>query len=333
MELNLNEWHIEGFLVKRKTKLGTPSEEYFEIDMINLDETIRSQFREILKSNICEDDGGFNPHISDFEPFMNDDSPQKNYIISRQELSQYNNYFEILLNKLNSGENFNLATGSFSEYYSLIVKFYRQSQEFYYFRKFNRVRLGKKKKFSIHEGHIESFQGDFVYFDDSIDFLYFKNLIMDGDTDAERKRLNDQIIIFDRYNFKTLFKLYEYCIQEATSFFNEFDFINIADIITKKKDNSGNLLTLKNSFIHDLKLNEQITRIKSLHGSEIQLQKIIKLKNKRRRKYRFKIIDNKIKIGEKCELEDLLDLIDEKISVPDWNHKKLLRYPSKGKAV
>ncbi|MBU0963064.1 MAG: DUF4868 domain-containing protein [Nanoarchaeota archaeon] len=333
MELNLNEWNIEGFLIKRDTRASTSPEEYLEIKKINLDEPIKNQFREILKSHLCDESGNLILNLSEFEAFMSDDSPQKKYYLLQQELTQYNNHFELLLNKLDPEVDHDLASDEFSGYYSIVIKVSKQSQEFLYFRKLNRVRISKKKKFHIYRGEITTLKGDFIYFDDSIDFIYLKNFIADGSTDRERKRFNNHILIFDRYNFKTLFKLYEYCIQEATSFFEKFDFIEIEDIDTKKKDNSGNVLKLKDSFIQDLRLNEQIARIKSLYEDEISLDRITALKNKRKRKYRFQIADHKIKIKTKEELEDLLDLVDEKISVPDWNHRKLLRYPSKGKAV
>ena len=32
----------------------------------------------------------------------------------------------------------------------------------------------------------------------------------------------------------------------------------------------------------------------------------------------------------KIQFRDLLDLIDEKIGTPDWDRKKLIRYPNKG---
>lgn len=333
MELNFNEWNIEGFLIKRNTKKDIPEEEYLSIEDLNLSESIKTQFRTILKENLCDENNQLNLDLSEFEPFMSDDSPQKKYYITTQELTQYNEHFNLLIEKLSEDANHELATDNFLEYYSMIIKVSKQTQEFFYFRKLKKIKIGKKKKFHIHEGNIIPLSGDFIYFDDGVDFIYFKNFIVNGNTDTERKIYNNKILIFDRYNFKILFKIYEYCIQKATDFFTKFNFIKIKDIETKKKDEEGNLLKLKESFIQDLKLNEQITRVYSSQENEISLEKISKLKNKRKRKYKFKIENNQIKIENKGELEDLLDLIDEKISVPDWAPRKLLRYPSKGRAV
>ena len=265
MELKLNEWNIECYLIKRNSKINLPPEEYLDIKKLNINNPIKNQFRDILKDNLCDDTGNLNLNLSEFDSFMSDDSPNKKYVITVPELNQCNNHFQLLLNKLNPEEDHELALNDFSGYYAIAVRVFKQAQEFFYFRKLNRVRIGKKRKFHINEGQITSITGDFIYFDDSIDFIYFKNFVTEGNTDNERKKLNDKLLIFDRYTFKTLFKIYEYCIQEATSFFEQFGFIEIADTETKKKDLSGNFIKLKDSLIHDLRLNEQITRIKSLH--------------------------------------------------------------------
>ena len=55
MELNLNDWGVEGYLIKRDTKKIISAEEYLDVKKINIDDGIKNQFREILKSHLCDE--------------------------------------------------------------------------------------------------------------------------------------------------------------------------------------------------------------------------------------------------------------------------------------
>lgn len=333
MELKLDEWNVAGFLVKRDASKIKSAEQYLSLEKINIGEQMKTRFKEVLSAYLCDENHEFKLDLKEFKDFMSDDARHKKYKISKTGIEEESSYFNRLLSLINEEDSENeLVRGKFSKYYSIILKFSKGEQEILYFRKLSRVKVGKRK-FHIYEGHVEAIDKDFIFFDEIIDFIYFKKFTAEGSTDKERDRFNDEILIFDRDNFKTLFRLYEYCIQKAGEFFEKFGFIEIADIETDKKDYSGKLMKLKDSFIHDNILNEQITRIKTLYEYQISFKRIKNLKQKRGEKYKFKIKGNKIKIGDKHQMRDLIDLIDEKIASPDWDNNKILRYSSKGESL
>ena len=332
MELNLQDWTVEAFLVKRDTRKCISEEEYLSVKKLNVNDDLKEKFKEIIKNYLCGEGTNFCLSLDTFHDFMSDDSNTKDYQITKEELAEQNNYFNNLLEKL-SAEEIDLATNSYSDYYYTILKFSKQGQELLYFRKLGRVSVSAKKKFSIHQGDIEELEGDFIYFDDYIDFIFFKNFLIDGNTDNERKLYCNKILIYHRKNFKTLFRLNEYCINRSREFFDGFDFIDVADIDTDKTDSEGNILKLKETLIQNGSLNSQITRIFNRYKDEITFDKIKTLKEQRGDKYSFSVEGHKIKIDDSNNLKDLLDLIDEKIATPDWNKEKLVRYPSKGDEV
>ncbi len=329
MELSFNEWAVEGFLVRRDPSSKKSSDEYFTVEKINIGDKLKQGFKEFLIGYLCKENK-FSLDLKEFKEYMSDDSKEKKYKISKGDIHKQNGYFEKLMTLISEEKSeAKLADKNFSKYHSIILKFSKGEQELFYCRKLSRVKLGKRK-FSIHKGKVEEIDSDFIYFDEFIDFIYFKKFTIEGNTDKERNVFNDEIIIFNRDNFKTLFRLYEVYIQRAGEFFDKFKFIDVANIDTEKKDSSGKFLKLKETFIHDNVLNEQIARIKTLHEDEISFDKIKNLKTKRGKKYGFKIEGSKIKIEDKKQMRDLLDLIDEKIAIPDWDDKKILRYASKG---
>lgn len=329
MELNLDEWSVEGFLINRNDKRDCSVEEYLKVKAINLNETIKEHFRESLRNYLCNDSGVFILNLGDFNEFMSDDSKYKKYHISKRELSSQINYFDDLIIKINE-DNQDLATNNFSEYHTIVLKFTKQNQEILCFRKLQRVKSGGVKRFSIHGGEVDLLEDDFIYFDDSIDIIFFSNFNLEGDTPKERKRLQEKILIFNRESFTTLFRFKEYCINKSREFFENLDFIEVADVDTDKKDTEGNPIKLKESFVTNNNLNKQITRVYSISGDEITFNKIKDLKEEKRDKLKYNIENNKVKIETQEQIKDLLDLIDEKIATPLWNKEKDLRFHSKG---
>lgn len=330
MELDLLDWCVEAFLVRRNPGKNVSEAEYLTINKLNINEGLKNKFKDILKGYLCDDNSNLSLDLASFHEFLSDDSKEKRYKITKNELSEQNNYFENLLSKISEEDRENdIATGNFSEYNSIILKFSKQDQEILYFRRLKKVTAGKHK-FAIHGSNIGELDHDLLFFDEFIDFIYFNRFLIDGHTDEERKIFNDHILIFVRKNFKTLFRLDEYCITKSKEFFNTFDFIDIDDIETDKKDSDGNPVKLKDSFVHDGSLNSQITRISALCQGDVTFDKIKTLKEQRGAKYSFTIDENKVKIKNKKQMKDLLDLIDEKIASPDWDKDKILRYTSKG---
>lgn len=329
MELNFEEWIVEAFLVKRDSKKNISEGEYLTVKKLNVGGDLREKFKDIIKKYLCGEENTFNLNLDQFHDFMSDDTNAKDYKITKDSLAEQNNYFNNLLLKI-SEEGVDLATDNYADYNYIILKFSKHGQELLYFRKLSRVSVSAKKKFAIHSGKIEEIEGDFIYFDDFIDFIFFKEFLIDGSTDADRKIFCGKILIFNRNNFKTLFRLNEYCITKSTEFFDKFNFIDVADIETEKKDSGGNQIKLKDSFIQDGVLNSQITRIFNLCKDEITFDKIKSLKEQRGDKYGFNVIGTKIRVEDKTQMKDLLDLIDEKIGSPDWAKDKVVRYPSKG---
>jgi len=331
MDLNLQDWTVEAFLVKRDTRKCASEEEYLSVKKLNVNDNLKDKFKEIIKRYLCEGNN-FCLSLDAFHEFMSDDINTKDYQVTKNELAGQNNYFNNLLGKL-SAEEIELATNNYSDYYYTILKFSKEGQEIFYFRKLGRISVSAKKKFSIHQGDIEELEGDFIYFDDYIDFIFFKNFLVDGTTDNERQLYCDKILIYHRKNFKTLFRLNEYCINRSREFFDNFTFIDVADIDTDKTDSEGNILKLKETLVQNGSLNSQITRIFNKCGDEITFEKIKILKEQRGDKYSFNVEGEKIKIDDSNNLKDLLDLIDEKIATPDWSPAKLVRYPAKGDEV
>ncbi len=329
MELNLQDWVVKAFLVKRDNRKSASEEDYLSVRGLNVSDDLKIKFKDILIGYLCSEGNTFNINLDVFHEFMSDDSNIKDYKILKEDLTEQNNYFNNLLEKV-SVENIDLATNNYSDYYYIILKFFKDGQEIFYFRKIDRVSISAKKKFSIHQGDIEELEGDFIYFDNYIDFIFFNGFLIEGNTDDERKIFNHKILVYNRKNFKTLFRLYEYCITKSTEFFNNYDFLDIVDIDSDKKDSEGNILKLKETFIQNGVLNSQITRIFNQCKDEITFDKIKVLKDQRGDKYSFKIEGTKIKIEQKKDIQDLLDLIDEKIATPDWNKDKIIKYPSKG---
>jgi len=329
MELNLNEWGVEAFLVKRDLRRCVSEEEYLSVRKLNVNDNLKIKFKDILKRYLCDEGNNFNLSLDMFHEFMSDDSNIKDYKITKDELAEKNNYFSNILEKI-SNENINLATDNYSDYYYVILKFSKQEQKVFYFRKLDRVSVSAKNKFSIHQGDIEELEGDFIYFDNYIDFIFFNSFLIDGETDSERKVFCQKILIYNRKNFKILLRLNEYCITKSREFFDNYNFIDVADIETEKKDSNGNIMKLKETLIQNGSLNSQITRIFNQCKDGITFDKIKQLKEQRGDKYSFKVEETKIKIDEVRNLRDLLDLIDEKIAAPDWDAGKVLRYSSKG---
>lgn len=332
MELNLQDWIVKAFLIKKDDRKSVSEEEYFSIINLNIDDELKIKFKDILKEYICNKKNNFSLNLNDFYEFMSDDSNKKKYKITKYELAKQNTYFNNLLEKI-SIENNNLANENYLNYYYIVLKFFKKKQEIFYFRKINKVVISAKDKFLIftkYKKHIEEIKEDIIYFDNSIDFIFFNGFLIEGNTDDERTIFNQKILIFNRKNFKTLLRLYEYCITKSTEFFNNYEFLDIADIDTNKKDSEGNILKLKDTFIQNHTLNSQITRIYNQCKNEITFNKIKKLKDQRGAIYGFKIEGEKIKIERKKDIKDLLDLIDEKIATPDWDKDKVLKYHSKG---
>jgi len=92
MELNLQEWSVEGFLITRNDKKESSVEDYLKVKAINLNESIKKHFRESLKNYLCNDSGVFILNLKDFNEFMSDDSKYKKYHISREDLASQINY-------------------------------------------------------------------------------------------------------------------------------------------------------------------------------------------------------------------------------------------------
>src|SRR3989344_6775884 len=104
MELNLQDWIVEAFLVKRDTRKCVSEDEYLSVKTLNVNETLKQKFREIIHSYLCEDGTNFNLSLDSFDQFMSDDSNTKNYQITKKELSEQNKYFNNILEKLSAEE-------------------------------------------------------------------------------------------------------------------------------------------------------------------------------------------------------------------------------------
>lgn len=329
MEINLDNWAVEAFLVKKDSRSNISGKDYLSVGKLNIGEDLKSRFKAILEGYICEESTKtFSLDLNDFYDFMSDDSNAKDYYITKGELKEQTDHFDGLMEGLSDNET-NLATEDYSNYYYVVLKFSNNGQKIYHFRKLKRISVGNKKKFPIHSGQVEELDGDFIYFDEYIDFIFFKDFSIEGNTDEERKKFSNCILIFNRRNFKNLFRLNEYYIKRSMEFFDNFDFIRVEDVETDKKNPDGSAMKLKEALATNNSLNSQVARVFNRYGNEIKFEKIKELKEKRGDKYSFDIEEGKVKIRDQTNLKDLLDLIDKKIAAPDWNPETPLRYGSK----
>ncbi len=331
MELDLQDWVIEAFLIKRDNRPSVSDQDYLKADKLNItDENLKTKFKDILKKYLCDESSNLSVDLNNYYPYMTDDSKEKNYKITKENVDDLNNYFnnliEVVIDDTIEG---NVISDNFSKYYAMVINFSHGDQNIVIFRKLKRVTVGKFIG-GIFDGSVKELANDLLFVDDSIDFVYFVNFIVDGRTNEERKKLNNYILVYNRRNFEVVFKINEYRITKSEEFFNKYSFIEIADIETDKEYEDGTKLKLKGDIVEDGRLNSQITRINNISSDEITFDKIKQIKEERGNKYSFNIVNNKIKIDDKAQIKDLIDLIDEKIGFPDWNRTKLVRYPNKG---
>jgi len=331
MELNLQDWVVEAFLVKRDNRAGTSDEDYLKVDKLNInDDNLRNRFKEILKEKLCDESNILTINLDNFYPYMSDDSKQKNYKITKEDIVELNEYFNNLISSIfeETFEN-EVATENFSKYYAMVIKYSHSGQKIITFRKLRRVTVGNYVG-GIFDGNVRELVNDLLFVDDSVDFIYFDNFNAGGRTDAERKRLNGYVFVYNRRNFEVIFRIDEYRITKSGEFFDKYPFIAVADIETDKEYEDGTKLKLQDDIVEDGRLNSQIARINNIPQNQVTFQKIKEIKEERGTKYSFSIDEDKIKIDSKDQIKDLLDLIDEKIGTPDWNKEKLVRYPNKG---
>lgn len=331
MELNLQDWIVEAFLIKRDNRQSVSDQDYLKVDKLNItDDALKVKFKEILKNCLCDEYGNLSLNLNDYCPYMNDDSKEKNYKITKTDVDNLNDYFKNLIGCVIDEPSENgVATDDFSKYYAMVLKFSHNGQKIVTFRKLRRVSVGNYVG-GIFDGSVRELDNDLLFVDDSLDFVYFGNFNVDGRNDTERKRFNGYVLVFNRRNFEVVFRIDEYRITKSEEFFTKYPFIEIADIETDKEYEDGTKLKLKDDIVEDGRLNSQIARINNMPQDQVTFDKIKEIKEERGEKYSFNVADDKIKINDKNQVKDLLDLIDEKIGTPDWSKNKLVRYPSKG---
>ena len=104
MDLNLQDWTVEAFLVKRDTRKCASEVEYLSVKKLNVNDDLKDKFKEIIKRYLCGDTNNFSLSLDTFHEFMSDDSNTKDYQITQNELAGQNNYFNNLLEKLSAEE-------------------------------------------------------------------------------------------------------------------------------------------------------------------------------------------------------------------------------------
>ncbi|GAF87565.1 unnamed protein product [marine sediment metagenome] len=126
MELNLDEWVVESFLVKRDSRNCVGEEEYLSVCKLNISDNLKTKFQEIIKKYLCDDESGFNLDLNSFHEYMSDDSKVKNYKIKKEELTEQNNYFNDLLSKIEAEEGETaVATADYSKYSYIVLKIFK----------------------------------------------------------------------------------------------------------------------------------------------------------------------------------------------------------------
>ena len=79
MELDLNDWVVEAFLIKRNPKKNISIEEYFTVNKLNVNVDLKGKFKDIFKGDICDNDNNFILKLGEFYEFISDDSKEKKY--------------------------------------------------------------------------------------------------------------------------------------------------------------------------------------------------------------------------------------------------------------
>ncbi len=310
MAIKLDELNIRVYLLDLTPNKKSSVQEYFIPKRLPISNTIGSKLKLMLKDKFFIDASTINEVKFKFDfrnlhDFFLSDSKDLVYKLKNNILAS--EHFNLLDERLKEFTNIADANSNYSKSKFLIIELYSTEQRFLFFRKLSKIHFGNKKIFSINN-EIKENTSDFIYFDQYIDFAYIDKL----DSDEE-----NLFIILNKPNFEYLFQFDEFYKSNAKEFLEKEETVALIQIQEELKD----------SLIIDKKINKRLTRF---HKSEIEInfQLLSGISNTTNQKLKYTITDKNIVIENKIAVNDLLDMVEEKIAKSEYrpNGDELKRY-------